>query len=222
MERDWCIMATVSNVGKVTYVFDEASDTWYPVAGMTDPSADFSWTGDHTFSQALVVNNSTEISGDLVLKGSLNHFDSESQRDTVIPNPTDGEFALVAVAGVLQPQHYYNGAWRVFGSNAFLISRTASYTLAMSDSGKTLDFTSSSAMTVTVPVNATVAFPIGTQIAFIQSGTGQITFAGATSGGQTATILSKNNNKKTATQYTQSILVKKDTNTWYLFGDLTA
>lgn len=215
-------MSTISSVGKVTYVYDEASDTWYPVAGMTDPSADFNWTGNHTFSQEITANSSVEINGDLVLKGSLNHFNSEVERDSVITSPVDGEFALVAVSGVLQPQHYYNGAWRVFGSNAFLNNKSASYTLAMADAGKTFDFASSSAMTVTVPTNSTVAFPIGTQIAFIQSGTGQITFAGATSGQQTATILSKNNNKKTATQYTQSILVKKDTNTWYLFGDLTA
>ena len=215
-------MATISSVGKVTYVFDEASDTWYPVAGMTDPSADFDWTGHHTFSEELTMNSSAEINGDLILRGSLNHFDSESQRDTAIPNPTDGEFALVVVSGVIQAQHYFSGAWRVIGSNAFLINKSAAYTLAMSDAGKTLDFASSSLMAVTVPTNSTVAFPIGTQIAFIQSGTGQISFTGATSGSETATILSKNNNKKTATQYTQSILVKKDTNTWYLFGDLTA
>lgn len=215
-------MSTISSVGKVTYVYDEASDTWYPVAGMTDPSADFNWTGVHTFSQELTINSSAEINGDLVIKGSLNHFNSEAERDLAITNPVDGEFALVAVSGVLQPQHYYNGAWRVFGSNAFLNNKSASYTLGMSDSGKTFDFASSSAMTVTVPTNSTVAFPIGSQIAFIQSGTGQITFAGATVGLETVTILSKNNNKKTATQYTQSILVKKDTNTWYLFGDLTA
>jgi hypothetical protein len=215
-------MSTISSVGKVTYVYDSVSDTWHPVAGMTDASANFNWTGEHSFSQEVVVNNSVDINGNLLLKGSLNYFSSEAARNAAIPTPVDGDFALVAVSGSIQHQHYFSGAWRVSGSNAFLVPKTASYTLTMADAGKTLDFTSSSAIVLTIPTNTNVAFPVGTQIAFIQSGTGQITFSAQSSGGETVTILSKNNNKKTATQYTQSILVKKDTNSWYLFGDLTA
>jgi hypothetical protein len=92
----------------------------------------------------------------------------------------------------------------------------------MSDAGKTIDVESSSDVVITIPVDANVAFPIGTQIAFVQSGAGKIIFAGETVGLDTITILSKNSNKRTASQYTQAILVKKSTNTWYLFGDLTA
>ncbi len=216
------IMSTISNVGKIAYIYDQASDTWHPVAGMTDTSANFSWTGEHSFSQEAVFSSSVDIIGNLFLKGSLNYFSSEAARDVAIPSPVDGDFALVSVSGSIQQQHYSNGAWRVSGSNAFLVPKTASYTLTTADAGKTLDFGSTSAMVLTIPTNSNVAFPIGTQIAFIQSGTGQITFSGQSSGGETVTILSKNNNKKTATQYTQSILVKKDTNSWYLFGDLTA
>jgi hypothetical protein len=220
--EDYRIMSTISNIGKIAYIYDEALDTWHPVAGMTDTSADFSWTGEHSFSEEVVINNSLDVNGNILVKGSLNYFGSAALRDSAIPSPSDGAFALVSVSGSIQLQTYSNGSWRIVGSNAFLLNRAASYTLAMSDGGRTLDFASSSPMTVTIPVNSVVAFPIGTQIAFIQSGTGQISFVGATVGLETATILSKNNNKRTATQYTQSILVKRDTNSWYLFGDLTA
>lgn len=215
-------MATISNIGKVTYIYDEGTDTWYPVAGMTDASANFNWTGDHTFTEDMLIDSNLNVNGNLLLKGNVNHFDSEAQRDISVPSPVDGSFASVVISGALQPQYFYNGAWRVVGSNAFLNNKTSSYTLAMSDAGKTLDFNSASTSVVTIPVNANVAFPIGSQIAFIQSGTGQISFVGQTAGSETVIIQSKNNNRKTSTQYTQSILVKKDTNTWYLFGDLTA
>lgn len=215
-------MTTISNVGKVTYLYDEGTDTWYPVAGMTDASADFSWTGEHSFSQDTSINSNLTVTGATVLKGSINHFDSEEERDATIPNPAEGSFASVVVSGSLQSQYYSSGSWRVVGNNAFLNNKTSSYTIAMSDAGKTLDFTSSTSVTVTIPLNANVAFPIGSQVAFIQSGTGQISFVGQTAGLDTVTINSKNGNKKTSSQYTQSILVKKGTDTWYLFGDLTA
>lgn len=215
-------MSTISNVGKIAYVYNQATDTWHPVAGMTDASADFSWTGDHTFSQGAVFGSSVEVVGDLTLKGSLNYFNSEASRDATLTSPGDGDLALVAVSGVVQLQYYSNNAWRLAGSNAFINTKTASYTLTVPDAGKTLDFNSSSTVVVTIPVNSNAAFPVGSQIAFIQSGTGQISFVGQTAGSETVVINSKNGNKKTSTQYTQSILVKKDTNTWYLFGDLTA
>lgn len=215
-------MSTISNIGKIAYIYDAASDTWHPVAGMTDTSATFSWTGEHVFNQEVAINNSTEITGSLLVKGALNYFGSEAQRDAAIAAPVDGNFALVFSNGAVQPQYYVNGAWRVFGSNAFIVNKTASHTLEVLDAGKTLDFNSSSTVNVTIPTNANLAFPVGTQIAFIQSGAGQISFVGQAAGSETVTINSKNNNKKTSTRYTQAILVKKDLNVWYLFGDLTA
>lgn len=215
-------MSTISNIGKIAYVYDEASNTWFPIAGMTDTSADFNWTGENSFSEEVVINNSADINGNLLLKGSLNYFGSVALRNSAIPSPVDGTFALVAVGGTVQPQYFSGGAWRLVSSNAFVVDRTASHTLAIVDAGTTIDFNASSGVTVTVPTNASVPFPIGTQIAFIQSGTGQISFTGQALPPESVVINSKNNNRRTAARYTQSILVKKGTNTWYLFGDLTA
>jgi beta-lactamase superfamily II metal-dependent hydrolase len=63
-----------------------------------------------------------------------------------------------------------------------------------------------------------VPFPTGTQIAFIQVGAGQTTFAA----GPGVEILSKNSNKRISARYSPATLIKRDTNTWILIGDLTA
>ena len=50
-----------------------------------------------------------------------------------------------------------------------------SYTLVLSDEGKLVTLTSATAVTLTIPTNASVAFPIGTQIDLSQDGAGAVT-----------------------------------------------
>jgi hypothetical protein len=76
----------------------------------------------------------------------------------------------------------------------------------------------SSANNVTIPTNTEVPFLTGTQIAFIQVGSGQTTFAASPG----VEILSKNSNKRISARYSPATLIKRDTNTWILIGDLTA
>lgn len=55
-----------------------------------------------------------------------------------------------------------------------------SHSFSLSDAFKTIDCTSSSPVTCEIPLNVTIAFPVGTVIRFLRSGTGtvQITIAG--------------------------------------------
>lgn len=92
------------------------------------------------------------------------------------------------------------------------------YTFASGDPDKYFRFTNSSAITVTVPPNATWAAPVGTQIDGIQAGAGQVTF----SEGSGVTINSKNDYLKLLGQWSGFSLVKVDTNEWDLHGDLSA
>lgn len=97
------------------------------------------------------------------------------------------------------------------------------YTFVLADgSGNGLNplvtFSNGSATTVTVPTNASVAFPVGTQIDCIQIGAGKVTFAAA--GG--VTLNSKAGNLAIAAQYVGATLIKTATNTWYVLGDLIA
>jgi len=213
-------MATFSNIGKTGYIFNNG--VWYPLAGITDASANYSWTGTHTFSDDVTVNAEALFTGHLTVNAPFNFFTSAANRDSTLPSPVNGTIALVVEGAAVQLQHYYNGAWRIFGSNALLVEKTASYTIAIIDAGKTIEVNMSTNGTITIPVDSNVNFPIGTQIAFVRTGTGGVTFAGQTVGAETVNLLSKNSNKRIAAQYTQAIIVKRAANTWYLFGDLTA
>jgi hypothetical protein len=51
------------------------------------------------------------------------------------------------------------------------------YGFVLSDQGKVLTFTNGSAITATIPANASVEFPIGTEIDVYQGGAGQVTIA---------------------------------------------
>jgi hypothetical protein len=215
-------MSVIGNIGKIAYIYNQQTDTWHPIAGMTDTSSNFVWTGTHEFDATTRFDGAITANAAITTKGPINYFASTSARDAAIPSPTNGVSVFVVNDGVLQHQTYYSGSWNVSSSNANLVEKTANYTIALSDSGKTLDFNSSSALSITIPLDSAVNFPVGSQIAFIQSGEGKLSFSGQTSELVTVAINSKNNNKRTAARYTQALLVKKAANSWYLFGDLTA
>ena len=205
-------MSTISNVGKVAYVYDQPNDTWHPVAGYTNTTEAFAWSGVHNFS------NTVNFNSVLNAKAGVNNFADAAARDAAITAPTNG--IVVFVRQLNQIQYYFNGAWRVYGENANLLTKTANHILELSDAGRTLDMEVATANSVAIPTNASVPFLIGTQITVIQTGAGQTSFAAVDS--LTTIILSKNSNKKIAARYSPATLIKKDINTWILIGDLTA
>jgi len=78
-----------------------------------------------------------------------------------------------------------------------------------------------SAQTYSIPTNASVAFPIGSQINIIQIGTGQVTINAVTPA--TTTVLSTGAtaaSPKLRAQYSSATLVKAATDTWYVIGDI--
>lgn len=91
-------------------------------------------------------------------------------------------------------------------------------TLALTDSGNYIRFTSGSATTVTIPPNSSVAFPTGTEVILFQAGAGQVTIAA----GAGVTLNSKDNNLKLSSQYVAATCKKVATDTWDVLGDLTA
>lgn len=91
------------------------------------------------------------------------------------------------------------------------------YTLVLSDAGKVIETTNAAAITLTVPPNSSVAFPIGTWIDIYQYGAGQITVTN----GVGVTLRSADSKLKTRVQYSGITLVKRGTDEWMVFGDLT-
>lgn len=57
----------------------------------------------------------------------------------------------------------------------FTTQTNTDYTLSLSDAGAGVNMTSSSPHTLTIPTNASVPFPIGTQVVVRQGGTGSVT-----------------------------------------------
>jgi hypothetical protein len=68
----------------------------------------------------------------------------------------------------------------------------------------------------TIPADSVVNFPVGTTLDILQSGTGQTTVvAGA------GVVLNYTPGNKLRFQWSMATLLKRDANTWLLFGDLT-
>ena len=97
------------------------------------------------------------------------------------------------------------------------------YTFVLADAdNKLVTASNASAQTYSIPTNASVAYPTGTQINIIQIGAGQVTINAVTSG--TTTVLSNGGTAaapKLRAQYSAATLVKVATDTWYVIGDIS-
>ena len=96
-------------------------------------------------------------------------------------------------------------------------TKTTSYTPVLSDEGNVIEMDSASANSVTIPPASSVAFTIGSSIDVFQKGAGQTTIVA----GAGVTILNTPG-LKFRDRYSMATLVKRDTNTWIVSGDLTA
>jgi hypothetical protein len=210
-------MATVSSNSKVGFIYDEATDTWYPMAGLASTLSDYAWTGNHSFA------NDVTFTDVVLAKAGINNFANPTARDAAIASPSNGTVVFIRQdnsGNTINQIQYYSttaSAW-VNYYDAQFSNKTTNYVLAIGDSGKTITMNSSSANTVTVPANASVAFPIGTIITFFQTGTGETSFVESAG----VTINSKGSRKKINAQYCGAQLIKLDTNSWLLAGDIKA
>lgn len=96
-------------------------------------------------------------------------------------------------------------------------AQTASYTLVLGDKGDLVEMGVGTANTLTVPPNSSVAFPIGTEVNILQTGTGQTTVtpgSGVTINGTPGL--------KLRAQWSYATLIKRATDTWVLVGDIAA
>jgi len=209
-------MATINSDGKVAYIYNASNQTWYALGGAVNTNAEYSWTADQDFKSVVTFDTVANA------KAGVNNFQNLTARDAAITSPSNGVVCFVRQNNngdvINQIQYYYNGEWRYYGDATDLVTTLSNYTIAKTDAGKTLNVDSSSDVTITVPLNSSVPFIKGQKIEVVRNGSGNVTFQGAIG----VTINSKFMNKKIAAQYSGAILVKIDTNTWLLIGDLTA
>ena len=102
------------------------------------------------------------------------------------------------------------------GQAVDLDRKTADYTLVLTDAGKVIEINSSSSENVTIPPNSSVAFPIGTQIVVVRLGSGDVVITE----GSGVTTRSDGDKNKIKTQYSSCVLIKHETDEWYILGNL--
>lgn len=106
-----------------------------------------------------------------------------------------------------------------FANDVSAVTADTSFTLSLSQNETWIRTGFTTAKTITVPPNSSVAFPIGAQINIAQwADSGTTTFVPFDG---TVTIRSKGNFKTINGQYVWVTLKKVDTNEWALIGDLT-
>lgn len=129
---------------------------------------------------------------------TTNLFQDGQPAGSITPN--DARDLIVSAFGVFTPT-----------------AKTASYTLVLTDAGTTIRMNLAGANNLTVPLNSSVAFPIGTVISIRQTGAGQTTIV-ATGG---VTLISSSGTLTLRAQGSLATLTKDASDTWYVDGDLT-
>ena len=111
---------------------------------------------------------------------------------------------------------WYNGAAWVDVIALVMAAKVANYQLVLADAnGVLVEMNMAGANTLTIPNDATVAFPIGTVINLLEYGAGQTTII-ATG----PAVIRATPGVKLRAQYSTATLVKLAANEWLLTGDI--
>lgn len=96
------------------------------------------------------------------------------------------------------------------------VETTESKTLWLADAGVGIYCTNAADITITIPINSAVTFPVGTEIEIYRAGAGAVTIAAASG----VTIECSDSARTIADQYTSAFLKKWTTDTWSLQGNV--
>lgn len=157
----------------------------------------------HTISKTVWEAPLTAVGGELAPVNGGTGVTSLAALKTALSLDNVTQAALDAKSGVTRTRNAQTGT---------------AYTLVLTDAGNIVSMNNAAANTLTVPANASVAYPTGTQVDLLQLGAGQTTVAAA--GG--VTIRSSGGKLKILGQYSAASLLKLATDEWLLMGDITA
>jgi hypothetical protein len=113
---------------------------------------------------------------------------------------------------------------REFASSSLIFNAQTgtTYTFVLADKDKLVTASNASAQTYSIPTNASVAYPVGTQINIIQIGAGQVTINAVTPGTTTVSSAGATSTApKIRTRYSAATLIKAATDLWYVVGDIS-
>ena len=135
---------------------------------------------------------------------------------SVIDNPTFSGLVTAAASGVA----FSDGTQTKQGVASItpIIQKTDSYTLSsLTERDSLIEVAKETGTTITIPLNSSVAYPVGTSIDIIQTSTGQVTIAGTA-----GVTVNGTPGLKLRSQWSSCTLFKRATDTWIVMGDLSA
>lgn len=109
-------MAALSSSPKTSYIYDQQTNTWYPLSGIANTAANYVWSGTHSFS------NATTFVSSVFARAGVNNFQNPAARDAALPNPTNGVVCFVRQNStgtqINELQYYFNGWVNLLSGNA--------------------------------------------------------------------------------------------------------
>ena len=141
-------------------------------------------------------------------------WDSSAEKLTI--TGTDSQTALDVPDGNVTITDDLTVSGTTFTYLNVLTDSTTTRTPALTDASAYILTTHGTGITVTLPQNSAVAFPVGTTIYFERNGAGTLTFAAGTG----ATVTSKDSTLTCGDRYTTVAAIKISTNGWSLIGNI--
>lgn len=201
--------------------------TWshFRITGRTDSGA------YHTFNISYISGAGSFVSGDQVItqfarQGATGPTGPAGASGPMGPTgPSGGPSGPTGATGPMGPTGPSGspggatGPTGPTGPNETVIKNNqtgTSYTLQLTDAGRVVEFDNSSPITLSIPDNATVPFPVDSVVELWAMGTGVVTVTAV--GG--VTLRSPDAMVDLRTQYSSGVLRKRATDEWVLGGDL--
>ena len=189
------------------------------------PLASPTFTGTVTLPSGTVTSgmilDGTIVDADInasaaIAQSKISGLTSDLAAKAPLASPTFTGTVTVAASGVA----FTDGTQTKEGvpSRTTISQKTANYTLAaLTERDSMIEMNSASATTLTVPTNATLAYPVGTTIDILRVGAGAVDVAAAA-----GVTINATPGLKLRAQWSSATLMKRATDTWVLLGDLMA
>ena len=181
------------------------TDTFYVSSG------NYTITGTTTFGSA---GSGVDVSFHSATSGDLMLWDASDEK--LVITGTDGQNALEVTDGDVS----ITDALTVTGTTTtylnLITDSSTTRTPGLTDAGAYILTTHGTGITVTLPQDSDVAFPVGTTIYFERNGAGTLTFAA----GAGATVNSKDGTLTCGDRYTTVASVKIAADIWTLIGNI--
>jgi hypothetical protein len=198
----YVVPSQTGNTGKYLTT-DGTTSSWGTVAGYSAPTL-----GSTSIASGATVTNVDGLTINSTTIPTSATLTKTSDKLSVFAATTSAEFA-----GIISDEI---GTGNIQLSDLATNAQTDSYTLVLSDKGKLVEISNASANNLTVPLDSSVAYPIGSQINILQTGAGQTTVVAT--GGVT---INATPGLKLRAQWSSATLIKRATDTWVLIGDLS-